>query len=222
MPRPLQWCFALFIAALLIAAPLCYAFHAQARLRNFRVVKEGVLYRSGQMTLPGLKQVIHDYGIKTVITLRDASGLGEGSPDGAEESYCRAEEMNFVRLPPREGGWDNSKGPAPVEDNIRKFRAVMADPDNYPVLIHCFAGVHRSGDYCAIYRMEYDHWTNSEAINELRACGYANLDDEWDILGYLETYRPTWKTDEEPLHVEHRPSISPNKKLKPRVKKNAG
>jgi len=24
----------------------------------------------------------------------------------------------------------------------------------------------------------------------MKACGYDNLDEEWDILGYLENYRP--------------------------------
>jgi hypothetical protein len=26
----------------------------------------------------------------------------------------------------------------------------------------------------------------------MRACGYTTLDDEWDILGFLERYRPSW------------------------------
>jgi hypothetical protein len=29
----------------------------------------------------------------------------------------------------------------------------------------------------------------------MRACGYSTLDDEWDILGYLERYRPAWMDD---------------------------
>ena len=218
MPRSLQWCLGFLIAGLLIGAPYVYAVRAQERFRNFRVMKEGVLYRSGQMTLPGLKQIIHDYGIKTVVTLRDASGAGEGSPDGAEEVYCKAEELNYVRIPPRP--WDNSNGPAAVDEGVHRFGQVMADPENYPVLVHCFAGVHRSGAYCALYRMEYDHWTNAEAIAELKACGYANLDDEWDILGYLETYRPTWKGPAEPSTAdEQRPPVAPGKKAKPRPKR---
>ena len=44
----------------------------------------------------------------------------------------------------------------------------------------------------AVYRMELEHWTNDEALNELRTCGYRNLDDEWDVLSYLECYRPRW------------------------------
>ena len=54
------------------AAPVAYAFHMQAQTRNFRIVKDGVLYRSGQITLFGLKNLLHDYGIRTVVTLRDA------------------------------------------------------------------------------------------------------------------------------------------------------
>ena len=41
--------------------------------------------------------------------------------------------------------------------------------------------------------MEYEHWSNEQAIAELRACGYRDLDDEWDLLGYLEQYRPRWR-----------------------------
>jgi protein tyrosine/serine phosphatase len=66
----------------------------------------------------------------------------------------------------------------------------MDDPRNYPVLVHCFAGVHRTGAYCAIYRMEYEGWSNAEAIAEMRRCGYDDVDAEWDIYGYLEQYQP--------------------------------
>jgi len=193
MPRLLEYFFGSAIAALLIAGPVGYAWHRQAQMRNFRVVRDGVLYRSGQMSLDGLKRVIHDYGIKTVVTLRAGPGPGEAAPDQAEEDYCKAQEINYHRIPP--GEWWVPDGPPPADESVRKFRAVLADPNNYPVLVHCFAGVHRTGAYCAIYRMEYEHWTNAEALAEMKACGYSNLDDEWDILGYLEQYRPSWQQD---------------------------
>ena len=41
---------------------------------------------------------------------------------------------------------------------------VMADPGNYPVLVHCFAGIHRTGAYCAVYRMEFERWDNADAM----------------------------------------------------------
>jgi protein tyrosine/serine phosphatase len=179
---------------LLIAGPVVFALHRQTQTRNFRVVRAGVLYRSGQMTLEGLQRIIHDYHIRTVVNLRE----GVASADKAEEDYCEMQEINFVRIPPRT--WSEIDGVVPVEEGVRKFKEVMSDAGNYPVLVHCMAGIHRTGAYCAIYRMELEHWSNERALAEMRACGYTNLDDEWDILGYLEQYRPHWA--KQAVHAE--------------------
>ena len=85
----------------------------------------------------------------------------------------------------------------PAERGVEQFCAVMDDPENYPVLMHCFAGIHRTGAFCAVYRMEYQHWTNAEALDELRRHGYTHLDDEWDLLEYLENFQPRWKRSAE-------------------------
>ena len=206
MPRWLTPLAGSITVAALIAGPVVYTFRALDEMRNFRVVRDGVLYRSGQMSLAGLKRAVHDHGIKTVVSLRDdASAL-----ERAEEAYCRAEEINFYRLPPR--SWDTENGPAPVEPNVRKFLEIMSEPANYPVLVHCFAGIHRTGAYCAIYRMEKERWANARAIAEVKACGYDNLDWEFDVLGYLEQYRPTWAEERE------KPAAAPAKK-KPRTRR---
>jgi protein tyrosine/serine phosphatase len=168
----------------LIVAPVRLAVLQQKQTRNFRVVREGVLYRSGQMSVAGLQRMIHDYGIRTVVNLRD----GLTAADVAEERYCLKEQVNFVRLPPL--AWAGGSA-APVEQNVRLFREVMSDPRNHPVLVHCFAGIHRTGGYCAVYRMEFEGWGNEDAIAELKGCGYTMIDQHKDILGYLEQYRPT-------------------------------
>jgi hypothetical protein len=41
--------------------------------------------------------------------------------------------------------------------------------------------------------MEVQHWSNARAIEELRDAGYGNIEDEWDVLSYLEDYQPSWK-----------------------------
>jgi protein tyrosine/serine phosphatase len=169
------------LAALLLGGTAGYAYYRQTNYRNFRVVKEGVLYRSGQLSRAGLERVLHDYGIKTVISLRDAATPGEPPPDRAEEEFCKAQEV-------------------PALQGVRRFLKVLDNPDNYPVLVHCFAGIHRTGAYCAVYRMEYEGWTTDRAIAEVKACGYTNLDDEWDILGFLEQYQPRVRTT---LHEGH-------------------
>jgi tyrosine-protein phosphatase SIW14 len=193
MTKLLRISFALALLAFALGVPLVYRFRQDAAFRNLHVVRDGVLYRSGQMTLDGLKRVMHDHGIKTVVTLRDAHVPGERPPDAAEEEYCTKQGYNYVRIPPR--SWYASDGSVPAEKGLDVFRKVMSDPANYPVLVHCFAGIHRTGAYCAIYRMDFERWSNDQAIAELRAHGYETLDDDWDILGFLETYRPRTQPD---------------------------
>jgi hypothetical protein len=64
----------------------------------------------------------------------------------------------------------------------------MDNPANYPVLVHCFAGIHRTGAFCAIRRMDHDGFTNEEAIQEMKNLGYTI--EHMDVLPYLRNYRP--------------------------------
>ena len=181
MPRVVRWCFATLIAGLLVGGPVGYAAYRKAHVRNFRVVRAGVLYRSGQLSLAGLKGIVSDRGIKTVITLRD-------DPDQAEEEFCRKRGLHYHRLPPR--NWLAPDGSVPAAVNVQKFLEIMDDPAHHPVLVHCFRGVHRTGAYSAVFRMEYDGWGRDAALAEMQALGYSNLGEEQDIREYLERYQP--------------------------------
>ncbi len=223
MPRACRFLFCVVILGVLVGGPVGYGLYRQKQLRSFRVVRDGVLYRSGQLTRAGLKQLIHDYGIKTVITLRDAVAEGERPPDWFEESYCRAQEIRYVRIRPER--WWASDDSVPAARGVARFLAIMDNRANYPVLVHCFAGIHRTGAYCAVYRMEYEHWSNPEAIAEMKQCGYRNIDDEYDLLGYLEAYQPRWQRQiagaAPATHTQacyHQASVAPHHRHKKRHK----
>jgi protein tyrosine/serine phosphatase len=191
-PRPLAFLFGLGIAALLVAGPWSYYAYRTSLLRNLHVVREGVLYRSGQMTLDGLKHVIQEKAIKTVISLRDSrKHPDQPPPDAAEEDYCWNNFIAYHRLPA--SAWSGGDGSVPAAASVQKFLEIMRNPANYPVLIHCFGGVHRTGAFCAVYRMELQHWSNEEAIAEMVRLGYAIFDEHPDVRAYLETYRPAWR-----------------------------
>jgi protein tyrosine/serine phosphatase len=185
--RPLTACAGVVLVLACIVGPSVFAVHDQAQTRGFRVVREGVLYRSGQMTPDGLRRVCNDFGIRTVVCLRD----GTTPSDREEEHVCDAENIHFVRLRPTQ--WGEAGDGVPAEESVRTFRKVLADRRYHPVLVHCFAGIHRTGIFTAIYRMEFEHWDNADAMAEMRACGYVELDDHLDVLAFLEGYRPAWK-----------------------------
>lgn len=206
MPTSLRIVFGLSIAGLLIGGPCWYYGYHTASFRNFHVVEPGILYRSGQLTVPGLKRLIHDYGIKTVVSLRD----GDKSNDMDEEYYITHEtDLNFVRIPPR--AWWATDGSVPAEIGLAQFREVMDNPANHPVLVHCFAGIHRTGAFCAVRRMDYDGWSNEQAIQEMRNLGYTV--EHMDVLPYLRKYRPATSA-EAVLPVPIRP-VSQQKELAP-------
>jgi uncharacterized protein (TIGR01244 family) len=179
----LQLSFAGLLATLLVGAPVWYKLRRDRLYRNFHVVEDGVLYRSGQLDLDGLKQLAARHGIRSIICLRE----GDAAEDRAEAEWARAAGLNFVRIPPRP--WYSPDGSVPAEKGLETLRAVLGDPANHPVLIHCFAGIHRTGAHVAIYRMDRG-WPNAGAMNEMRSLGYTTLDGDEDVYGYLARYRP--------------------------------
>src|SRR5437763_11555760 len=80
------------------AVPLLYSAHQQTSLRNFRVVEDGVLYRSGQLSRPAFERVVREYRVKTVITLRTTRAKDGPFPDDWEREVCEAAGIRHVRL----------------------------------------------------------------------------------------------------------------------------
>src|SRR5437763_5418056 len=99
MPARWQFVLAGTALAMVVAAPLVYSAHRNTHARNLRVVEDGVLYRSGQLTPAGLERVCHDYGIRTVVTLRASKRNPTDTPQDAwEETWCAAHGLGHVRI----------------------------------------------------------------------------------------------------------------------------
>lgn len=191
MLRRWQFALAAAILALIVAAPLVYSSYQGYHLRNLRVVEDGVLYRCGQLSPAGLGRVCHDYGIKTVVTLR-ASRRGDTPQDAWEEDFCAIRGLNHVRIVPRVWGADEA-GEIPAEEAVREFLAVMDKKENRPVLVHCFAGIHRTGTMCAVFRMKYHGWTAERAMAEMQLYGFAPEDMHQHIEAYLRDFETRQK-----------------------------
>jgi len=181
------------VAALVVAVPLLYSSHRQTTMRNFHVVEEGVLYRSGQLSPAAFEQVLNDRGIKTVVTLRTVRDKTLPYPDDFERQICEAHGLKHIRIEPLVWSPDEH-GDIPAEQNVAKFLELMSDSNRHPVLVHCFAGVHRTGTMCAIYRMEAYRWSAERAIVEMQACGFDSGKDAGTkaIENYLRNYQPRW------------------------------
>ena len=189
-------CLTVALVLLVLApAPLWYRYR-YVEAKRLRVVADGVLYRAGQMTAAGLREAIGRYKIRTVINLQHESPdpllpehwLGRGSI--RESELCAQLGVRYVVLTPDLLPPDNRLDQIPPA--VEQFLEIMDDARNYPVLLHCRAGLHRTGRLTAIYRMEYEGWSVGEALRELRANGYgflaASEGDDF-VVQFIQNYR---------------------------------
>lgn len=189
MRRVIPITLAIGLGLIVVGLPLGYRAMVSTKYRNFRVVEPGVLYRSGQMSAEGFQRMAQEYGFKTVISLRDLKDDGKQSPDTQEVVYCEANGIRHVILSP--ANWYGTEDkPAAVDKNLTKFLSIMDDPTTKPVLVHCFAGIHRTGGYVALYRMEHNGWTADDAIAEMKSMGTIRTTFDDEIPNYLQTYKP--------------------------------
>jgi tyrosine-protein phosphatase SIW14 len=184
------------VAALVTVVPVFFYRCAYVHGKRFREVAPGRLYRSGQMTADGFTEKIKQYHIRTVINLQDEypdpdiqlTALSLHSVP--ETELCRRLGVRYVYLPP--DLIPRREVPEHRPAAIDRLLAILDQPESYPVLLHCRAGLHRTGVMVAVYRMEHDGWGPREAIAELKengfgewACGAAND----YITQYILTYR---------------------------------
>jgi protein tyrosine/serine phosphatase len=88
-------------------------------------------------------------GVKAVVDLQR-----EGVAD--EEALAESLEMRFYRI-------GLSSGSNPSSEDVARFLAIVNDPANRPVFVHCQVGRHRTGAMTAIYRLAIDGWTADHA-----------------------------------------------------------
>jgi protein tyrosine phosphatase (PTP) superfamily phosphohydrolase (DUF442 family) len=191
-----QWILGLGIAVLLTVVPFVRYRAIYAHSKRLREVDPGRFYRSGQMTVEGFAEAVARYGIRTIINLQDEypdPDIRLRFPGGEtipESEMCRRLGVRYVYLVP--DLIPRRKVPAHRPLAIDHFLELLDKESTYPVLIHCRAGLHRTGVLSAVYRMEYQHWSRGQAFRELKANGFgefaATAANDY-ITQYILTYR---------------------------------
>jgi tyrosine-protein phosphatase SIW14 len=166
------------LAVLLIGAASA-AHAANARLSGIKIDNFGVVndhyYRGAQPTsadYPDLAAL----GVKTVIDL-----TRDGRDD--EKGLVEAAGMKFVRIP-------LTTTEAPAGMAITQFLALVTDPANQPVYVHCQGGRHRTGTMTAIYRMTQEGWPPARAYDEMKQYRFEGFPGHPELKKFVLGYRP--------------------------------
>ncbi|HET6884522.1 MAG TPA: tyrosine-protein phosphatase [Pirellulales bacterium] len=187
-------CVALLAATLLAGGYWAFWHH---HTKRFQVVREGVFYRVAQPSEFGLRYLVNDVGIRTVLSVqlydfRLRRGLVSfGPPDGCRESeYLEQLGARSVQWPMGvEKSW-----PWLTPWQFEQFFQLLDDPNNWPVAAHCQGGRHRTGTLAALFRLEYDRWDADRTLKEMydfNFGGAIRLQEE-----NLRTYLPRPHPDE--------------------------
>lgn len=183
--------FAIVLASLLgvagASAGLIYLQQNQLPKR-LAEVDPGILYRSAQPKTAQIDNVVEEHGIKTLVIVRE--GTSRAVPD--EKEHAQAQGVNVVHIPVE------SRKPI-LDEQVEQFFDIVDDPANRPVWVHCSAGRHRTGYFCALYRIERMGWSVDEAMAEMISFGF-DMTDQSVVLDQLKAYRPgRWKRTSTPL-----------------------
>jgi protein tyrosine/serine phosphatase len=134
------------------------------------------VYRGRQPKQADFAELAH-MGIKTVLDLR-----GGFIHKPKERKWVEAAGMRYVSV--RLSGLF-----PPKEQQMAKILALLEDPAQGPVFVHCRRGDDRAGMVIACYRIAHDHWTNAKALEEARRLGLSPL--ELLMQRYIRKFDPS-------------------------------
>jgi len=134
------------------ALPAAAQKRAAIRIDNFGQVN-ATYYR-------GAQPEGRDYSDLAALGVRMVIDLTQDG-DASEPSLVQHEGMKFVRIP-------MTTHETPSSEKIARFLALVNDPANQPVYVHCQGGRHRTGVMTAIYRMTDDGWAADRAFAEMK------------------------------------------------------
>ncbi len=162
-PRAWSWARftrnALVIVGVIALGALAWVHVLQPNLspKNFGAVREGQLYRAGELTPAALKKIATQAGVRTVV---DLGAHHPGSPGEIREQRT-LDALGVERVSLRLFG-DAQGDPNEYVQALR----VMTDPERAPVLVHCAAGAQRTGAAVAFYRMLIEGTSLDDAMLE--------------------------------------------------------
>jgi protein tyrosine phosphatase (PTP) superfamily phosphohydrolase (DUF442 family) len=176
---------AVAVLGLIVGGWQWYWVHVRHRLGT---VTEGEVYKSGALPPAEMAAVATALKLRAVIDLR-TSNEGEDSTNTtpmrlieAERSALEAVGVKHFHLPSAQ---------VPTDATVDRFLEVVADPANRPFLIHCHHGTGRTELFAAIWRIEFEGWTNDAARRATRfIVAGSSFGASAEKGRYLMDYRP--------------------------------
>jgi tyrosine-protein phosphatase SIW14 len=117
------------------------------------------IYRGARPETIGMED-LKKFGIKTDLDIENHK-----EPIAQEKIDAENLGMNFISLP-MSGVWK------PKDAEVAEILAILNDPSNFPIFLHCHHGEDRTGLIAGLYRVFTQNWTPEQAHEEMIADGF--------------------------------------------------
>ncbi len=154
------------------------------------------LYRGAQPHTAGIQE-LKRLGITTIVDLRGEDPAQRDS----ERQQAESLGIRFVSIPV--SGWS-----APSNDQVAQFLSLFRNNPKEKVFVHCRFGDDRTGVFVATYRMAYEGWPATQAMNEMYFFGFNGF---WhpSMKSFIRDFPARLKTA--PALVEYKQNASDNR-----------
>ncbi|MFZ5766876.1 MAG: fused DSP-PTPase phosphatase/NAD kinase-like protein [Thermodesulfobacteriota bacterium] len=181
-PKTLKrWPRTLLVIILLICLTIALSWGYWATSgHRFTTITPDRVYQSAVIPAEDLPATVRDKKLKAVIDLR--TNESTDFPPQEEGRLLEKLGVRYYHLPSKQ---------VPEEETVAAFLKIAADPDNYPMLIHCHHGEGRSVLFAAIYRIEFEGWNNEKARKATRLLHFrGTFGPDGEKGAFLRAYAP--------------------------------
>lgn len=161
---------------------------------NFKTITNDKVFSSGVIPPEKIKDYVEDNNIKTIIDFRHPEIIDELNPANIDDitkernAVSKIDNVNYHNIPSDQ---------VPTQQNLDSLFNILDNEDVYPVLMHCYHGTGRAQIYSAIYRIEYEDFTNEEARKKTRTLlKFSSFDDGKPKGEFLKNYESRNKKED--------------------------
>ena len=157
------WLWGLVFAAVAAVSGLTYRHHK--RYKHWAVHESHMVYRSAWLEPDVFRELIEEHQIRTVLNLCEPDELGAAQCTSQRQAV-HGSGARLIEMPMPAATLD------PADPEIGKFVAVLSNPENYPLLVHCQHGVTRTAKVLVMYDILFRHLTAEQSIAAMPLFGH--------------------------------------------------
>jgi protein tyrosine/serine phosphatase len=150
------------VVIIIIIAAVIVLLVRHFHIKNFHIIKPGMLYTSGQPKGMDYTRLLYKYHIATIINLRSPAEHREQNWYNAEITWVRTHGVKYIEMPLDRD--INNPRHFPDAKMQEQFLAIMADRENIPVLVHDGSGESRVAMLAALWLINSEHLPTPQVL----------------------------------------------------------